>query len=147
MFWIPLAAGAALGAAKRQFVDKPREQKQWKLAAETQRYSPWTGLTAKMPEETSFLGNMMQGGAMGAMVGQGLSGAGLLGGGSAASTMTGANVQSFMDADNLAGFTAPMSGAAAGGGAAAPSLYGGGGSFWGKKLGSSKLGLPNLFDT
>lgn len=70
--------GAGAGMAKHEFDDIPKENKAIDLAAETDRYSPWTGLHGKMPERSSMFGSAMQGGTTGLMLGQGLSQAGLL---------------------------------------------------------------------
>ena len=40
----PLLIGAALGLGKSVLVDRPREQRQRQLAAQTALYSPWTGM-------------------------------------------------------------------------------------------------------
>lgn len=66
-------AGLAAGGAKHFAEDVPNEQKATKLAAETERYSPWTGLHGKMPERSSAIGSLVQGGTTGLMLGQGLS--------------------------------------------------------------------------
>jgi hypothetical protein len=66
--------GAGAGLGKREWVDKPREARQLALAAETQRLSPWTGLMARMPEETSGFENALQGGVAGAQLGQSFAG-------------------------------------------------------------------------
>jgi hypothetical protein len=70
--------GAGAGMAKHEFDDIPKEQSQMKLAAETEKYAPWTGLHGKMPERSSGIGSALQGGTTGLMLGQGLSSAGLL---------------------------------------------------------------------
>ena len=66
-----LAIAAAIGLAKSEFVDKPKEQRQRKLAAETQRLSPWTGLQAGQIQEADPVGTAMQFGATGAQIGSG----------------------------------------------------------------------------
>ncbi len=66
------AIGAALGAAKGEFIDKPREQRQREVAATTQRFSPWTGMSAGPIKEADTFGNVLQGGMTGASLGQGL---------------------------------------------------------------------------
>lgn len=48
-----LGLGAGLGLGKHFLVDQPRYKSAKKLAAETQRYSPWTGLKATAPESPS----------------------------------------------------------------------------------------------
>lgn len=61
--WLALAAA---GAAKHLLIDKPQANKQTQLAAETQRYSPWTGLTAQAPSQPNIFGSAIQGGLAGA---------------------------------------------------------------------------------
>lgn len=70
-FW-PLLAGLIGGAVKHVAVDKPMADKQRQLAAETQRYSPWTDLKAGAVEEPSLFGSLLQGGTTGLSLGQGL---------------------------------------------------------------------------
>jgi hypothetical protein len=62
--------GAGTGLAKWGLVDRPREERQRKLAAETARLSPWTGLKPSAVQESDLLGNLMQGGSTGAGMGQ-----------------------------------------------------------------------------
>lgn len=59
--WMALA-----GVAKSELIDKPKEERQRKLAAETQRYSPWTGLKANAIQEADPFGTALQFGATGA---------------------------------------------------------------------------------
>lgn len=68
----PLAIGAAAGVGKYFLSDKPRYNAEKKLAAETQRYSPWTGLQANTPRNPSMFENVLQGGMTGLQLGQGL---------------------------------------------------------------------------
>lgn len=70
-----LAIGAAMGLAKNELVDKPKEKRQRKLAAETQRLSPWTGLQAGPIQEADAFGNALQYGTTGAMMGSMMKGA------------------------------------------------------------------------
>lgn len=72
MPWTGLAIGAGLGLLKSETVDKDREERQRRLAAETQRYSPWTGLQAGPIQESDMLGNMLQYGGTGASMQQGV---------------------------------------------------------------------------
>lgn len=67
-----LAIGAGVGLLKSEAVDRPREQRQRKLAAETQRYSPWTGLQAQPVQEADPLGSALSFGATGAQMGAGM---------------------------------------------------------------------------
>lgn len=57
--------GLGVGALKNQFVDKPREERDRRLAAETIRNSPWTGMRPEKIRESDLLGNMLQGGVTG----------------------------------------------------------------------------------
>ncbi len=80
MTWViagTTAAMLAAGAAKSAAVDAPRADRQRKLAAETQRYSPWTGMSAEPVKEADYFGNMLQFGTTGAMLGQGVRNMGL----------------------------------------------------------------------
>lgn len=61
---------AAAGAVKGMTVDKNKEDRERKLAAETQRYSPWTGLKAGEIHQADPLGNAIQGGLSGYSFGQ-----------------------------------------------------------------------------
>ncbi len=62
--------GAGVGGLKGMTVDRWREDKDRQLAAETQRYSPWTGLQAQPIKRADPLGSAMQGGATGLELGQ-----------------------------------------------------------------------------
>lgn len=66
-----LAIAAALGLAKDQLVDQPAADRKRKLAASTQRLSPWTGNKAEPVNEPNTAGTMLQYGAMGAQMGAG----------------------------------------------------------------------------
>ncbi len=67
---VPLAilGGAIIGAMKNALMDKPAERRDLKVAAETARYSPWTGMKPKDVKYASLGGNMIQGGTMGGMM-------------------------------------------------------------------------------
>jgi hypothetical protein len=65
-----LAIGAGVGLLKSQTVDKDKEKRQRALAAETQRYSPWTGLHADPIQQADPFGSALQFGATGAALGQ-----------------------------------------------------------------------------
>ncbi len=58
------------GLAKSLLIDQPKENRQRQLAAETQRYSPWTGLQAGQIQEADPFGSALQGGMTGASLGQ-----------------------------------------------------------------------------
>ncbi len=96
-FWVPLAmaaAGALAGKAKNDRAQEI-ERSDRKLAAETQRYSPWTGMQANnIRQAGSQFGDMFSGGVGGAMMGQSLSNgmAGMSSGAPAGTTMAGGNV-------------------------------------------------------
>lgn len=62
-------AGLAAGGVKSG-IEAGNEKKDRQLQAETTRYSPWTGMQAEAPRRTDFLGNLLQGGLSGAMLGR-----------------------------------------------------------------------------
>ncbi len=66
-----LAIAAAIGLAKDQFIDKPADKKKRKLAAETERNSPWTGQHAGPVNDSNTVGTMMNYGVTGAQIGAG----------------------------------------------------------------------------
>lgn len=66
-----LIGGTGFGLVKSLF-DAGNEARQRKVAAETNRYSPWTGMQGQMPKPTDWLGNMFSGGLTGATFAQGL---------------------------------------------------------------------------
>lgn len=68
--WPLLVAGLGAGLLKSELVDRPREDRQRKLAAETQRYSPWTGLRAGNIQEADPFGESLNMGMTGAAFGQ-----------------------------------------------------------------------------
>ena len=72
MWWAIPAAMAAAGLVKSQLVDAPKEERDRALAAETQRYSPWTGLKANPIKESDALGSALQFGATGLGIQQGM---------------------------------------------------------------------------
>lgn len=65
-----MAIGAGVGVGKNLLFDAPRERKDRELAAATARYSPWTGMQPQQVQRADMLGNAMQGGMTGAMLGQ-----------------------------------------------------------------------------
>jgi hypothetical protein len=70
----PLTMGlimGGIGLGKSILIDKPKEERQRKLAAETQRYSPWTGLKAGGIQEADPFGSALSMGTSGAMMAQG----------------------------------------------------------------------------
>ncbi len=81
--------GVSAGLGKHELSDIPKEQAATRLAGETERYSPWTGLHGKLPEKSSAIGSGMQGGVTGLMLGQGLSSAGLLSSAAAPASVAG----------------------------------------------------------
>lgn len=62
--------GGGVGLGKGILYDQPREERERKLAAETQRFSPWTGLKAEKPKEANVMGDVMTFGLAGASMGQ-----------------------------------------------------------------------------
>lgn len=72
-FGVLMTSGlAGLGLVKGLTVDKAKENRQRQLAAETQRYSPWTGMQAQAIQNADPLGSAMQGGFTGFSLGQGM---------------------------------------------------------------------------
>lgn len=65
--------GSAVGLGKSALIDKPKEDSERKLAAETQRYSPWTGLKANAITKADPFGSALKYGATGAQIGNSLS--------------------------------------------------------------------------
>ena len=61
---------AGAGTLKGLTIDRQREDSDRRLAAETQRYSPWTGLAAGSIREADPLANALTYGAQGAAFGQ-----------------------------------------------------------------------------
>lgn len=71
----PITLAAIMGGAgllKGELIDRPREERQKKLAAETIRWSPWTGITPGGIQEADPFGAMLQGATTGAVLGQNL---------------------------------------------------------------------------
>lgn len=72
---IGLGAGAGIGLLKNQIIDKPKQEKERMLAAETARFSPWTGMKAQNPgADTGALEAAVGGGLAGASMGQQMGG-------------------------------------------------------------------------
>lgn len=99
MSWVAVGltvAGAVSGKMKNDHA-KEVEGEQRQLAAQTQRYSPWTGLQAgKIDRAGSEFGDVFGGGVQGAMVGGAFKKAGTFdgfGGGSGDPTSTWADLQ------------------------------------------------------
>lgn len=67
-----LAIAALAGLAKSEAIDRPKEKRQRKLAAETTRLSPWTGMRAAPVQEADPFGSALQFGVTGAQIGQGI---------------------------------------------------------------------------
>lgn len=66
-----LGAGAGLvGGAAKSAGEGAKADRDRTLASATQRYSPWTGLQAKAPEDPDTFGNLATGAVGGAMAGQ-----------------------------------------------------------------------------
>lgn len=68
-------AGALIGLGKYFAFDRPNYQKKMALTAATQRYSPWTGMSAQAPDAPNPLGAALGMGAAGAQMGQNISSA------------------------------------------------------------------------
>lgn len=69
-----LGLGAAAGAAKAG-IGAEKAQRERKLAASTQAYSPWTGMQAGPVHDPDVLGDVLQGATSGGMQGQAFAGA------------------------------------------------------------------------
>lgn len=65
MSFVAVAIGAGAGLVKSEAIDRPKEARERKLAAETQRNSPWTGLQAQPIHEADPMGNAVNFGTMG----------------------------------------------------------------------------------
>ncbi len=136
MSWLAVGIGAGAGLLKSQVVDRPKEKRQRHLAAETQRYSPWTGMQAGPIQEADPFGSMLQGGMTGATIQQGLGQQKLQNGLITAQTdalnnwsQAGGGLRSELPPNMAASAAAgPMAGGPAA--QAAPNLYGQGGSPW-----------------
>lgn len=64
--------GVGTGGLKYFLHDKPKEASERQLAADTQRYSPWTGLKAGEISDADLMGNMLGAGLSGAQFGAGV---------------------------------------------------------------------------
>lgn len=104
---IGLLLGAVTGALKGDS-DQKTYQSQMKQAAETQRYSPWTGMKASMPTEPNPFGTMASFAGAGASLGQGVQNAG---GGSPATSAGAMNADSLSKAGMSADPYSPNNGA------------------------------------
>ncbi len=69
---LAIGGGTGLGILKSLAFDAPRAKRQNKLAAETIRNSPWTGMLPQAVEEPNYMGSAVQGAALGGLAGQGL---------------------------------------------------------------------------
>lgn len=67
---IGLLAGAGMGVLKGMG-DKKKEAADRKVAAETARWSPWTGMQPEQVQRADMMGSAMQGGLAGGAMGQG----------------------------------------------------------------------------
>lgn len=66
------AIGAGAGLLKSQLVDKPKEERERRIAVAQARYSPWTGIKPQEVQEADPFGSMFQGGTAGLALGQGM---------------------------------------------------------------------------
>ena len=80
--WAALGIGAGLGLLKN-VEGQAQAAAQRKAEAAKTRYSPWTGMMGQAVRSPSLIGDVVQGGATGAMLGQSLESAGTLGPGAA----------------------------------------------------------------
>jgi hypothetical protein len=72
---LSMIAGPLLGAAVggiKSAIDKPQYDRELKLAADTQRLSPWTGLQGKAPKAPSVFNDVLQGGMAGLQMAPGI---------------------------------------------------------------------------
>ena len=65
MPWFAPLIMAGAGLLKGKLIDEPKEKADRKLAAETQRYSPWTDLAAGPIRQADPFGSAFQGGMAG----------------------------------------------------------------------------------
>ncbi len=70
--WMIPAAMAAAGALKGMTIDKEKEKADRKAAAETMRWSPWTGMQAGPIQGADPFGSALQGGMGGLSLMQGM---------------------------------------------------------------------------
>ena len=90
--WAGMAlAAAATGAAKSEFIDKPRTESMNKAQAAATAYSPWTGMKGNLTAPPSSADAALKWGAAGAMLGAGMpAGAGAAGAAGAGAAGAGA---------------------------------------------------------
>lgn len=69
-FLIPLL-GAAIGLGKGLLIDKPKEERDKKLAGAIARWSPWTGMQPGKIRRADPFGSALQGGVTGFLMGGG----------------------------------------------------------------------------
>lgn len=67
--------GTAIGALKSEAIDRPAANRKRHLAAQTNRYSPWTGMKGENVQDPDTVANMLSYGSQGAMMGQGMNSA------------------------------------------------------------------------
>lgn len=72
MSWLTVAIGAGAGVLKAELVDKPKENSDRQLAAQTQRYAPWTGNKAGPIRYADPVGSGLQFGMMAGSMKQGM---------------------------------------------------------------------------
>ncbi len=66
------SAGGAIAGGVKAKMAADKEAKDRQLAADTQRFSPWTGMQAGPIEQANPVGDVLQGATAGGMFGQGL---------------------------------------------------------------------------
>lgn len=90
----PLVVGAAIGAGLALMKNREEQMqanRDRKMKAALMRQSPWTGMQVDpMVRDPSLAGNLLQGGATGAMMGQSFGNTAPLGGGAAGGSAGGA---------------------------------------------------------
>lgn len=112
---IGLLAGAALGVGKSIMGGQEAKRKR-KAEGTIAQWSPWTGMSAQRVDEPDTFGNILQGGATGAMLGQGIGAAGAAGAGGATAGAAGSGAAT--GAAGASGGGAALSAGTAGAGAA-----------------------------
>ena len=69
--FLPLLLGSLIGLGKGLLIDKPKEERDKKMAATIARYSPWTGMSPGKIRRADPFGSALQGGVTGFLMGGG----------------------------------------------------------------------------
>ena len=137
--WVPMAVGAAMGVAKN-IAGKSAAKKRRKVEAAKSRWAPWTGGPGgQAVGDPSMFGNVLQGGAAGAMFGQGEMGSKL-----GIEQMGAQTAKQAMDSlPASVGFIEKAGPSMAGGGEIFPPGFGPGGAI-NKAAGATKSAWPSM---